>query len=165
MRKILVSFLSCVLFTSNIATVSAKPKADWSAVKNLPARESIAIKTKDGVTSFGTFVSGDDSGIRIYVADRDRLAPQETAFPRDEIEKVWRAKLRFDEDYMAKGAWIGAGAGLGAAFLTAWVLSKRHDGDACAGCGLFPLYGASIGGLIGMFTPKRHKKGKLIYSI
>ena len=66
---------------------------------------------------------------------------------------------------MLKGAWIGAGAGLGAAFLTAWALSKRRDADACVGCGLFPLYGAGIGGVIGVLSKKGHKKGKLIYSV
>ena len=163
MRNIIVSVLSLVLFTSNIAVVSAKPQGDWSAVKNLPAKEGIAIKTKDGVTSFGVFVSSDDSGISILVADKERVVSQETVFQRGEIKKVWRAKLRFDENNMAKGAWIGAG--LGAAFLMAWALSKQRDADACVGCGLFPLYGASIGAVIGVFSKKGHKKGKLIYSI
>ena len=159
MRNIIVSVLSLVLFTSNIALVSAKPQGDWSAVKNLPANEGIAIKTKDGVTSFGLFVSSDDSGISIFVADKERVASQERVFQRGEIKKIWRAKLRFDENNMAKGALIGAG--LGGAFLIAWALSKQRDADACVGCALFPLYGAGIGAVIGVFS----KKGKLIYSI
>jgi|RhiMethySRZTD1v2_1073278.scaffolds.fasta_scaffold12535_5 hypothetical protein len=165
MRNIIVSVLSLVLFTSNIALVSAKPQGDWSAVKNLSANEGIAIKTKDGVTSFGLLVSSDDSGISILLADKERVVSQETVFQRGEIKKVWRAKLRFDENNMAKGAWIGAGAGLGAAFLTAWALRKQRDADACVGCGLFPLYGASIGAVIGVFSKKGHKKGNLIYGI
>jgi len=165
MRNIIVSVLSLVLFTSNIALVSAKPQGDWSAVKNLPANEGIAIKTKDGVTSFGLFVSSDDSGISIFVADKERVASQEKVFQRGEIKKIWRAKLRFDENNMAKGALIGAGAGLGGAFLIAWALSKQRDADACVGCALFPLYGAGIGAVIGVFSKKGHKKGKLIYSI
>lgn len=165
MRKFIVSILSLVLFTSNVAVVSAKPQGDWSAVKNLPVKQGIAIKTKDGVTTFGIFVSGDDSGISMLVADKERIVSQETVFQRGEIKKVWRAKLRFDENNMAKGAWIGAGAGLGAAFLTAWAMSKQRDADACAGCGLFILYGAGIGGVIGVFSKKGHKKGKLIYSV
>ena len=165
MRKIIVSVLILVLFTSNVALVSAQPQADWSAVKSLPAQEMIAIKTKDGMTSFGTVVSSDDSGIRIYLANAEGIESQETPFQRGEIKKVWRAKLRFGENNMWKGAWIGAGAGLGAGFLTAWTLSKRHEADACIGCGLFPLYGAGIGGVIGRFSKKGHKKGKLIYSI
>lgn len=65
----------------------------------------------------------------------------ETFIRREDVEKVWRAKLRFGERSTKKGVWIGAGAGLGAAFLTAWVLSKREStaSDACVGCGLFPI--------------------------
>ena len=93
MRKIIVSILSLVLFTSNVAVVSAKAQRDWSAVKSLPAQKMFAIETKDGVTTFGIVVSSDDSGITIYLANVEGIESQETPFQRGEIKKVWRAKL------------------------------------------------------------------------
>lgn len=167
MRKIIIPFFTLVALTLNIPVVSAKQQGDWNAIKDLPAQEVIAIKTTDGATRFGLLVSADDYEIKLHLADKDRLASQETRFRRDQIKKVWRAKLRFGVNNMTKGAWIGAGAGLGAAFLTAWAIGQRKDSaaDTPIGAVLFPVYGAGIGGLIGIFHKKGHKKVVLIYRI
>jgi len=82
---------------------------------------------------------------------------------RADVEKLWVAELRFGEKNIGKGAWIGAGAGLGAAFLTA--LALRGSGDPPVGLGVFPIYGAAIGAFAGVFWKKKHKKQELIYSI
>ena len=164
MRQFTATLLMLVLLTQIAPAISAKPKGDWNAVRALD-KHSIAVKTKSGETHYGLLQVVDETGILVEIAGKDDFTGQQIAFQRDEVEKVWRAKLRFGEKNIAKGAWIGAGAGLGAAFLTAWALSKRNDADACVGCGLFPLYGAGIGGLIGAFWKKKHKKQELIYSV
>jgi len=161
MSKIVATLLSVVLLTSAAPAALAKPTGDWGAVKNLAGQE-VAVKTKDGVTSFGILRSADDSGISVLLADKHGLAPQETPFRRDEVEKVWRARLRFGERNTRKGAWIGAAAGLGAAFAVASL--GRHE-DAPVGVGLFPVYGAGVGAFVGAFSKKGHKKGKLIYRL
>lgn len=161
MNKLTATLLSVVLLTSTASSAMAKPTGDWSAVKNSAGQE-VAIKTTDGVTSFGILRSADDSGIAVLLADKQGLASQETLFRRDEIEKVWRARLRFGERNTRKGAWIGAAAGLGAAF--AYASLGRHE-DAPVGVGLFPAYGAGAGAVIGALSKKGHKKVKLIYGL
>jgi len=163
MRKSVASLLTFVLLTSIAPSASAKPRGDWNAVKALTG-QPITLKARGGKTSFGILRSADDDGVKVQVAGKEELADNETLFRRDEVEKVWRANLRFGERNTAKGAWVGAGVGLGAGFLTAWALSKKDD-TACVGCGLFPIYGAGLGAVVGTFVKKEHKKGKLIYSI
>lgn len=58
---------------------------------------------------------------------------------------------------------IGAGAGLGAAILTAVV--KRGSDDPPVGIGAFPVYGVGVGAVVGRLKKKGHKKQKLIYSV
>lgn len=159
MNRLVATLLSVVLLTSTASPALAKPKGDWGAVKNLAGQE-VAIKTTDGATSFGILRSADDSAVAILLADKEGLASQETTFRRDEIEKVWRARLRFGERNTRKGAWVGAAAGLGAAFAYA---SLGNHQDAPVGVGLFPVYGAGAGAVMGAFSKKGHKKGKLIY--
>lgn len=161
MNKLLATLLSVVLLTSTASPAPAEPAGDWSAVKNSAGQE-VAIKTTDGVTSFGILRSADDSVVAVLLAAKEGLAAQETLFRRDEIEKVWRARLRFGERNTRKGAWIGAAAGLGAAF--AYASLGRHE-DAPIGVGLFPAYGAGVGAFVGALSRKGHKKGKLIYGL
>lgn len=161
MSKLVATLLSVVLLTSTAPAALAKPTGDWSAVKSSAGQE-VAIKTTDGVTSFGILRSADDSVVAVLLADEEGLAAQETLFRCDEIAKVWRARLRFGEKNTRKGAWIGAAAGLGAALAVA---SLGNHQDAPVGVGLFPIYGAGAGAVIGAFSRKGHKKGKLLYGL
>jgi hypothetical protein len=163
MKTRIATLLTLVLLTNFFPTVSAKPKGDWNAVKAL-ANTSIAVRTTNGETHFGLLQSADDNAITVQIAGKDDFTSQEIVFRRDEIEKVWRAKLRFGEKNIAKGALIGAGAGLGAALITASVLAKRNSDDPPVGLGAFPLYGAGSGTIVGVFWRKKHKKQELVYS-
>lgn len=164
MKKLTTALLTLVLLTNLLPTVSAKPKGHWEAVKAL-ANRSIAVKTKSGETHYGLLQSADDTAITLHIAGTDDFTSQEVVFRRDEVEKVWRAKLRFGEKNIAKGALLGAGAGLGAAVITASVLASRNADDAPVGLGAFPVYGAGGGAILGAFWKKKHKKQELVYSI
>jgi hypothetical protein len=113
MTKLTATFLNLVLLTQIAPAVSAKPKGDWNAVKAL-AKNSIAVKTKNGNTDFGSVRSANDAGITVQIAGKEAFTDQEIVFRRDEIEKVWLEELRFGEkntDYPMFGAGICAIAG------------------------------------------------------
>jgi|GEM_PF-1312169 len=164
MKRITANFLALVLLTQFAPVVVAKPKGNWNAVKTL-VKTSISVRTKIGGTYYGLVQPVDDDGITLQLAGKEDFTPQEVVFRRDDIEKVWSAKLRFAERNIAKGALVGVGAGLGAALITALVYAKTNPGDAPVGVGAFPFYGAGIGAIAGMFWKKKHKKLELIYSI
>ena len=164
MRKLTSLFLIFLLLISSAHVTSAKPQSDWFYLKNFIG-QPIAIQTNDGVTSFGVLISVDDSEILVYLADELRRSLQETPIKRAEVTKVWNAKFRFGEKKTGRGALIGLGAGLGAGYLTAFVLAQRENGGAPHGFALFPIVGAGAGALIGASKFKGHKKQKLIYSI
>jgi hypothetical protein len=163
MTTLITTLLKLVLLTNFVPTVSAKQKGDWNAVKAL-SNMSIAVRTTNGETHFGLLQSADDTAITVQIAGSEDFTSQEIVFRRDEIEKVWRAKLRFSEKNIAKGALIGAGAGLGAALITASVLAGRNSDDPPVGLGAFPLYGAGGGAIAGVFWKKKYKKQELVYS-
>ena len=163
MKKLTASLLTLVLLAQIAPAVAAKQKGDWNSVKAL-LKTSIAVKTTSGETHFGLLQSVDDAGMEVQLAEDDDFTPQEIALRRDEVEKVWIARLRFGQKHVGKGALVGAGAGLGAAFLTA--LAVHDSSDAPAGAGAFPVYGAGIGAIAGkLFWKKGHKKQKMVYSI
>ena len=164
MKKLIATLLSLMLLAQIVPAVAAKQKGDWIAVKAL-AKTSVAVKTRSGDTHFGLLQSVDDAGIEMQLAADDDFTPQEIGLRREEVEKVWIARLRFGQKNIAKGALIGAGAGLGAAFLTAWALYEKGSADPPVGVGAFPFYGAGIGAIAGAFWKKKHKKQKLIYSV
>ena len=158
MKKIRAILLAPILFVHIGPTVSAKEKSDRTAVKAL-ANQSIAVKTKTGETYYGLMQSADDSGFTVQIADYDDFTSQEVNFKRDEVAKVWRASLRFDQKNIAKGAWIGAGAGMGVSLIGATVKGAPRW------CALSPFYGAAAGAVAGAFWKKKHKKRELVYSI
>lgn len=163
--KKLISILTALVLLAHIApAVSAKQKSDWIIVKSMVDR-SVAVKTKSGETHFGLIRSADDSSITIQIAGRDDFTAQEINFRRDEVEKVWQAKLRFNEANVAKGAWIGAGIGLGVAIAISVELAVRHEADANVGGVFITMIGAGAGAVAGKFWKKKHKKQKLVYSV
>jgi hypothetical protein len=164
MKRITANFLTLVLLAQLAPAVLAKPKGNWNSVKEL-VKTSISVRTKIGGTYYGLVQSVDDDAITLQLAGKEDFTPQEVVFRRDDIEKVWRAKLRFAERNIAKGALIGAGVGLGAALITALLYARNHEADAAIGVGAFPFYGAGIGAIAGIFWKKKHKKQELIYSI
>jgi hypothetical protein len=164
MKKLISILITVILLIQLAPTVLAKSKGHWNEVKAL-AHSSVAMKTKTGETYYGRIQSADDSGIIIQLADDDDFTPQEINFQRSEVASVWRAKLRFGQNNMGKGALLGAGAGVGVAFIAAAIVAGRDSSDPPAGAGLFPIYGAIGGAVLGAFWKKGHKKQELVYSI
>ena len=164
MNKLISILITSILLIQIAPGVSAKPKGDWNAVKAL-AKHSVAVKTKTGETHYGLIQSADDSSITLQIAGSDDFTPQEINLQRHEITKIWRARLRFSQKNIAKGAWIGAGAGVGAGFIAAAIQGARGSSDPPAGAALFPIIGAGVGAVAGHFWRKKHKKQELIYSI
>ena len=166
MKKLISILIALGLLANIVPTVSAKPKGDWAAVKALVGSQStsIAVKTNSNVTHYGLLDSIDDSGITIQIAGWDDMTSQRITVKREQVTKVWRAQLRF-EDNVKKAALIGAGLGVGAAFIVAGVLASKNEADAPAGAALFPIIGAGAGAIAGMFWKKKHRKLELVYSI
>lgn len=166
MKKLITILIALGLLVNIAPTVSAKPKGDWAAVKSIAGSHStsIAVKTNNNVTHYGLLDSIDDSGITVQVAGWDDMSSQRITLKREEVAKVWRAHLRF-EGNVKKATLIGAGTGLGVAFIVAGVLASKDEADAPAGAALFPLIGAGAGAVVGRFWKKKHRKLELVYSI
>lgn len=164
MKKLVSILITSILLIQIAPAVSARQRGDWNAVKAL-AHSSVALKTKTGETHYGLVQSADDSTITVQIAGDEDFTPQEINFQRDEVAKVWRARLRFGEKNIAKGAWVGAGAGLGAAVIYAAIQGAQRSSDPPVGVGLFPFFGAGAGAVVGNFWKKKHKKQELVYSV
>lgn len=164
MKKLTATLLTLTLLTQIAPAVSAKPKGDWNAVKALQDR-SISVETKKGALYYGLLQSADDDAIVIQIAAEEDFTPHEISVRRDEVRKVWHAKLRFGEKNIAKGAWIGTGLGFVATVATLSVVAGQENADRALGAVWFPVLGAGIGAVVGAFWKKKHKKQKLVYSV
>jgi hypothetical protein len=163
MKKLTATLLTFLLILQITPRVSATPKGNWDMVKAL-VNQSIAVRTVNGSTHFGLLQVADDNAIRIWLADNVRLT-QQISLRRDEVAKVWLAKLRMDESNVGKGALIGLGVGFGVGFIAAAILASQCEGCPPHGFALFPMAGAGIGALLGTRWKKKHKKQALVYSI
>ncbi|HKU76885.1 MAG TPA: hypothetical protein VJR02_23440 [Pyrinomonadaceae bacterium] len=161
MRKTTSSSLILLLLFSIAQVTSAKPQGDWASLKNYVG-QPIAIKTNDGVTSFGVLGFIDDSLLKVQLADKEQLSSHETSFKRGEVTKIWHAKFRFGETNTKRGLLIGLGLGFGVGYAAAY--ATREQGPP-HGFALFPMGGAGVGALVGSMRSKDHKKRKLIYSL
>ena len=161
MRMITSSSLVLLLLLSIAQVTSAKPQGDWVDLKNFVG-QPIAIKTEDGVTTFGVLGFVDDSQIKIQLADKEHLTSQEMSLNRGEVTRVWHARFRFGETKTKKGALIGLGVGFGVGYLAAYATAKQGPPHGFA---LFPMAGVGVGALVGSSRSKDHKKQKLIYSV
>jgi hypothetical protein len=150
---------SILLVSSSL--VFGKSKGDWSAVENLVNQE-VAVKTRGGM-NYGIIKLADSNSLVLRVAGKKGMTRNEIAINRNDVKKVWRALLFVNSRNIGKGALIGAGAGLGAGLIYLKSDSARGDGQA----GIVPPYlaavGAGVGGLIGFFARKVHKKQNLVY--
>lgn len=164
MRKLLATLLTSLLLIQTAPLVAAKPKGDWNTVKAL-ASHSIAVKTTRGETHYGLLQSVDDTSMLVQIAGKEDFSGQEVSFRRDEVAKVWRAKLRFGDRNIAKAAWIGAGAGFATTVITLTATRNTENADANVGAVWFPFIGAGVGAIAGAFWKKKHKKQDLVYSV
>ena len=160
--KQLISILVALLLLIQITPiVSAKQTGDWQSVKSLT--KQIAVRTKRGETHYGLVDAVDDNGITVQIAGRDEMTSQKITLKREEVERVWHARLRFDEDNVKKATWIGAGAGVA---VVGGIVAANHDAeDAPAGAVFVVMIGAGAGAVLGKFWKKKHKKLELVYSV
>jgi hypothetical protein len=165
MRKFLATFLTLLLLLQLTPLVLAKPKGDWNAVKALEKR-TVAVKTTKGTTYYGLMWTADDDSIMVHVAGKNDFTGQELSLRRDEITKVWRARLRFNERNIERGGWIGAGVGFLSLVAIAAVAARGTEtGEKYLFAAWLPFTGATAGAIIGAFWKKKHKKQELVYSI
>ena len=162
MKKLTATFVVLLLATQLAPPTLAKSKGDWSTVKSF-ANYTVAVKTTSGETHYGLLQTVDDAGLELGIAGSDDLTGQQISIRRTDVLKVWRADLRFGQKHIGKGALLGAGAGLGVAFIAAATCSYPCQ-DPGAGLGSFLVYGAIAGAVAGKFWRKGHKKEYLIYS-
>jgi translation initiation factor IF-1 len=144
--------------------ITYRHRGNWNAVIAL-ANQSIAVQTTKGETHYGLLQSADDAEIVVQIAGPEDFTTQEMSLRRDQARKVWRAKLRFDEKNIAKGAWIGAGVGFGATVVTLSAVAGKENADRALGAVWLPVLGAGLGAIVGVFWKKKHKKQDLVYSI
>ncbi len=154
------NFRLCHLEFSN----RLRPNRQLGFGKNLVSQE-IAIQKTSGEIVFGRLNSVNDSEIVVQIVTKNDITNSNETISKNEVKKLWQATLRFGERNTAKGALIGGGAGALAGF--GYVIANRKSGDGQTGVAVpvFAIYGAGIGVLIGFFSKKGHKKGKLIYSL
>lgn len=164
MKKFMATLLTLTLLIQIVPAVSAKRKGNWDAVKAL-TNKSIAVKTTTGETHYGLLESADEAAIMVQIAGKDDFTPQAISLRREEVQKVWHAKLRFGESNIAKGAWIGTGVGFAATVITLSAVAGTENADRALGAVWFPFLGAGIGAIAGVFWKKKHKKQTLVYSI
>jgi hypothetical protein len=163
-KKFIATLLSLTVLIQITPTVSAKPKGNWNSVIAL-TNHSIAVETTSGETHYGLQQSADDGTMMVQIAGADDFTTQAVSLRREEVRKVWRAKLRFGEKNIAKGAWVGAGVGLTATVVTLSAVSGSENADRALGAAWLPVLGAGTGAIVGVFWKKKHKKQDLVYSI
>jgi hypothetical protein len=161
MKKLISILIALGLLVNSAPTVSAKQIGDWDNVKGLT--KQIAVKTKRGATHYGLVDTVDDDTITIQIAGRDEMTFQKITIKREDVARVWHARLRFDEDNVTKATWMGAGAGL--AVVGGVIAASNEAEDAPAGAVYIVMIGAGAGALLGKFWKKKHKKLNLVYSI
>jgi hypothetical protein len=162
MFKNLLSFLlicSIILISNNFAP--AQTRGSWADIQKLVNRE-IAVKTRTGKTIYGILKSAGDSGIKFQAAEKKGVGTNETFLAQNEIEKIWRANLFINRRKTAKGALIGAVIGSAA---MGGIAVGQIDDDPLAGAGFIigAIPGALVGGTIGFFSKKKHRKTALVF--
>jgi hypothetical protein len=162
LNKIASFALIIGLITISFQTAFAKSSNNWNGVIGLK-NTYIAVNETGGQTTFGLLRSVNDTEIMIDVAEKDRLSGQMKTISRNDVKKVWRAELRFDERYLGAGAAIGAGAGAVAAAISINKPENRGDGQAVLAIPVYTFLGAGIGAIAGFFAKKGHKKKALVY--
>jgi len=156
-----LAICSVILLSNNF--VFAQKLGDWGNIQNLVNQE-IAVKVRAGKTIYGILRSVNDTGIKLQAAEKRVVSSNETVVSRSEIEKIWHANLFVNERRTGTGTLIGSVVGSvgmgGIALATAEGDEKAY---APAGFILGALPGALVGGTIGFFAKKKHKRGVLVF--
>ena len=166
-KSISILVITAFLLMS-VTTAFGKPRGTWKDVTNLVGQEIVVKINTRRSKIYGVLKAADDKGIKIQIAGKKSMSPDEISLKREQIKKVWRALLFVGRRKTAKGAIIGAAAGGailgGVAASTADSGETGEDGPFTVvaiviGAGL----GAGLGALAGFFIKSPHKKRDLIY--
>ena len=163
--KLLSLFLIFTFFSLSSQTAFSQNNA-WDSVKNVVTQE-IALKKQTGEIIFGRLNSVNEKELVIQIATKTDLTTTILTINKAEVKKIWQAALRFDERNTTKGALIGAGVGAAIGIPVTVSATKKEgaDGLEALSIPIIMLSAAGIGAIFGFFTKKRHKRGKLIYSV
>lgn len=132
-------------------------RGDWQAVMSLVEGTGVVVETKGGRTIKSHLTRASDTALDLAPVDGGGAL----SLSRDEVRKVYLAKIRSKGRAAKIGAWIGAGVGLGLAFVVA--AKAGENSDAAPGVILFPAYGAGAGALVGAAAGGKVRKGRLVY--
>ena len=142
----------------SFAAANKKQTGDWNSLSSR-LNEEIAVKAGNRKTVFGILTKFDEAEITVQSADN---SVSQFVFKRDEIEKIWLAKLKGGRN-VGKGALIGAGTGAAAGLIYIAANRKNGDGQTSLAVPALAVYGAGIGAAIGFFARSKNQKEQLIY--
>lgn len=157
--KLVSSFLIiAICLVSAPAVAAGKQTGDWNSLSSR-LNEEIAVKARNQKTVFGILIKFADDEITVQADDN---ALSKIAFKRDEVEKIWLAKLKGGRN-IGKGALIGAGAGAAIGLVYVSANRKSADGQLSLVVPTLAIYGAGIGAAVGFFRRQKNRKKQLIY--
>jgi hypothetical protein len=162
-KNFLAHFLTVLFLFPCASLVSAQTNnrlGDWNTLSSHLNNE-IAVKAENRKTVFGILSNAGSGEIKVRTSNKNNVS--EAVFKREEVEKIWLAKLDSSSRKTLLGAGLGAavGAGIGLIALSA----NRDEGGGAFGAAV-PLYaavGALVGGVAGFFARQKNKKERLIY--
>ncbi len=161
-KKIFALFLTTSILFASVSALAAQAggaAASWDTL-NTYLKNEVAVKAKNRKTVFGILTSVNADAITVRAADKNNVG--EVSLRREDVEKIWLARLNGSSRKTLIGAGIGAGVGAGIGLIAL----KSSDGQGGAYGAAVPLYavvGAAVGGVTGFFVKDKNKKGRLIY--
>lgn len=157
-KKLVAHFLIVLLLLVYVSPAAAQT-GDWDRLGS-QLNSEVAVKAKNRKTVFGILTAADAVEIKVRTAGKSNVS--EVSFKREEVEKIWLAKLGGSSRKTLLGAGIGAAVGAGIGLIAL----KSSDGEGGAYGAAVPFYavvGAVVGGVAGFFARQKNKKEQLIY--
>lgn len=166
MKNYVASFLIFLLLFISVSPVSAQT-GDWNALAS-QVNSEIAVKVKNRKTVFGILTEADAASIKVKNSGGGKSV-SEVTFKREEVEKVWLAKLSDGSRKILLGVGIGAAVGAGTGAGLGLIALAADGGSDYAGVVIFSAaaigagIGAAVGGATGFFTRSKNKRERLVY--
>jgi hypothetical protein len=166
LKNIILGVLFIATIFGNFQTAFAKSQNDWSRVVS-STNDDIAVKTSGGKTVFGKLTSANDSQIIVQTASKKELTNQSVTIQKNEVKKVWLAKLRFGKNpALATGIGAAVGGGIGAGLALGLLAATGGSDGTSEIIGAFTAVGAGAGAGLGFLVGRQsHKKQAVIYEI
>jgi len=161
-KRISALFLTISILFTSASTIAAQTKrgvGSWEALNSYLNNE-VAAKAEDRKTVFGVLTSVDANVVTVQTSDQNNVT--EVLFRREEVEKIWLAKLNISSRKTLIGAGVGAGIGVGIGAI-ALKNSDERGGAYGAAVPFYAVCGALVGGVAGFFVRQKNKKERLIF--